>query len=144
MNFRLLATPATGPPNVAPIDPQLHANTVKLIELSGDRERIQSGLAQRIDDVKARLLQQLPSSDPAYSEELVDRLKSRLKVQDFIDVEVRVYEKHFTSGEIEELLGIEMARREAKPAEVPPQLKHPKCQPSGVRWRQGFSKSVHG
>src|SRR5690242_16788807 len=74
------------------VDPQRNADVVKLFDLNGERERIQSTLPQALKDAGAKMLQVLPGSDPAYFEEWARRMASALNVQDIIDEEVHVYE----------------------------------------------------
>jgi hypothetical protein len=124
VNFRLLKNSDIAPPTTAPVvDPQLNANLVKLFELSGDRESIERTLPQVLKDAGAKMRQVLPGSDPAYFEEWAKRMASRLNVQDLMDEEVHVYERHFTNDEIAELLAVQVARKESKPAEVSTQLR---------------------
>lgn len=123
VNSRLLKNSATEPAAPPKIDPQLHANVVKLFELSGERERLRTAMPQRFNDAKAAAIQQFPAYDPAYIEEYAKRTVSGLNVQDLIDLQMRAYENHFTSDDIAGLLDAQIALKESRPAEVSPKLK---------------------
>src|SRR5580700_6195506 len=78
------------------VDAKLHSDVIKLVELSGIRAAMQNNLKQIVDRGKARMLQLCTGCDPAYSDEWAKRMLTRLNIDDFIDVYVRVYEKYFS------------------------------------------------
>lgn len=92
------------------------------MELTGDRERLQKALPKLLSDAKAKMAHAYPSVDPAFGNEWEKRMASRIKVDDFMGVTARTYQKHFTNDEILDLITIMNARKEGKPVKAPAQL----------------------
>ena len=107
---------------IGTVDSDLHANVRKLMELSGDRERLQNALPKLLDDAKAKMLKAFPSVSPAFGEEWEKRMAARINVDDFLDVAARVYEKHFSNEEILDVIAVLHAKKEGQPAKVSPDL----------------------
>ena|SRR5258708_5340798 len=103
-------------------DPKLHAAAVKLVDASGAKESLRGNIPQLVSQGKAKMLEQFPEYDPAFAEEWAKRMLARLNVEDFVKVAVKAYEKHFTSGELEELIAFQAARKDNKPATLSPEL----------------------
>jgi hypothetical protein len=82
----------------------LHADVVKLVELSGIRVAIQNSLAPLIGEGKTNMLKLCTGCDPRFGDEWAKRMLARTNIQDFIDVYVRVYEKHFNDDEVRQLI----------------------------------------
>jgi hypothetical protein len=101
---------------------QLHANARKLTELTGDRERLQKALPKLLSDAKAKMLKAYPGVDPAFGDEWEKRMETRVNVDEFLDVEGRAYENHFTNTEIVDLIAALNARKEGKPVQASAQL----------------------
>jgi hypothetical protein len=57
--------------------------------------------------------------DPAAGDEWARRMKLKLKVDDFMAIMVRAYEKHLTDDEITQLIAVMTDRKDA-PAKPPP------------------------
>jgi hypothetical protein len=80
------------PGKAAPaVDPKLHADVIKPVELTGVRALMQNGIKQVISDGKARMTQSCTGCDPAFAEEWAKRMVSRINLDDFIDVYIRIY-----------------------------------------------------
>jgi hypothetical protein len=98
------------------------ANLQQLVELTGDRERLQKALPKLLSDGKTKMLRAYPGVDPAFRDEWEKRMAARIKVDDFLGVTARAYEKHFTNDEILDLIALMSARKEGKPVKASAQL----------------------
>ncbi len=101
---------------------QAHLTAVKLVELSGARDRIVASLPDMIEQGKAAVQKQCPDCNPAFFAEWGKRMSARLKVDDFLNVAVRAYENRFTNEELTELLAVVSARTAEKPISLSPAL----------------------
>jgi len=104
-------------------DPKLHADAVKLVELSGARKHLENGFASMTDEAKKHMMQQCPQCSPEFGEEWSKRMLARLKVDDFLEVFVQAYEKSFTDDEILELIKLQEKSNDSQPPAPSPHLK---------------------
>ena len=100
-------------------DPKLHADAVKLVELSGARKHLEDEFASMTE----HMMQQCPQRSPEFGEEWSKRMRARLKVDDFLEVFVQAYEKSFTDGEILELIKLQEKNNDSQPPAPSPHLK---------------------
>jgi len=105
------------------VDPKLHADVTKLVELTGIRAAMQNNLKQLVDQGKARMRQLCTGCDPAYSDEWAKRMLARLNIDDFIAVYVRVYEKYFNDDEVEQLIAAQNQIRKSQRPTLSDELK---------------------
>ena len=105
------------------VDARLHADVVKLIELTGVRAAIQSSFAQNIGESKARVMQACGGCATEFAEEWAKRMLARAKVDDYVDVYVRVYEKYFNDDEIRQLIVSQNEARNSQPQTISDALK---------------------
>ena len=89
------------------VDPKLHRDAVKLVELSGAKQYLQDNLAKMIDEGKKVMMDKCPACTPEFGEEWKKRFLERANINDFLDVYVRAYEKYFTDAEINELIALQ-------------------------------------
>jgi hypothetical protein len=115
------AKPAEQDAKAAPAkpDPKLHADVVKLVELSGARKRLEDGLPSMVEDGKKEMMKRCPQCSPEFAEEWGKRMLARLKVDDFLRVFAAVYEKNFTDDEILELIRLQEKSNDSPPAPSP-------------------------
>jgi len=115
----------TSPPATAEdaIHTKLHETTVKLVELMGSRKRILDGLDKSLEDGKEKMLQASPGITPEFADEWVKRMHARTNVDDYVNVIVSVYEKHFNNQEIEELIQAQKDANDSKTPTISPELK---------------------
>src|SRR5258708_7377250 len=76
------------PASATKVDPKLHADTVKFVEVTGTRKRILDGVDQSLDKGKQAMMERCPTCTPAFGEEWQKRMKERFNVDDFIAVYV--------------------------------------------------------
>ncbi len=109
-------------PTVKP-DPKLHADVVKLVELTGAKKRLESGFPSMVEDGRKEMMKRCPQCSPEFGEEWSKRMVARLKAEDFLKVFVRAYEKNFTDDEILELIKIQEKNNDSQPVGPSPHLK---------------------
>jgi hypothetical protein len=88
-------------------DAKLHADTVKLIELTGMRKRLLDGRDKSIADGRKAMMANCPMCTPQYFDEWTARMTSRYRVEDYLAVYVDTYQKYFTDSEILELTAMQ-------------------------------------
>lgn len=110
--------PATQPSPEPDVVPEVHLKAVKLVETSGARDRLVASIPDMVNQGKAAMQKQCPGCDPAFFTEWGKRMTDRLKVDDFVNVAVRAYEKRFTSDELTEFLAVVNSQKADKPAPV--------------------------
>jgi len=114
------ARPAEDAPAV--VETETHENAVKLIELMGIRQKLNANIDKIVQQGMEKMTQQFPNFPPAFSEEWGKRMKARLKVEDFVDVGVKVYEKHYTNDDLVELIKAQKEVNESKAPAISPRL----------------------
>lgn len=103
------------------VDPTLHADATKLVELSGAKQRLLDNLDSMVEEARKQMMDKCPRCSPEYGNEWKKRFIARTNVDDYIDVYVRTYEKYFTDAEINELIALQ---KDASKTAVPsPALK---------------------
>lgn len=68
-----------------------------------------------LEDGKKEMMKRCPQCSPEFAEEWGKRMLARVKVEDFLDVFVRVYEKNFTDDEILELITLQEKSNDPQP-----------------------------
>jgi hypothetical protein len=111
--------PATAPV----VDAKLHASAVKLVGLMGSHKRIVDGLDKSLQDGKEKMLQITPGMSTEFADEWVRRMRVRTNVDDYVNVIVGVYEKHFNNQEMEELIQAQQDANDSKTPTLSPELK---------------------
>lgn len=101
---------------------EIHLKAVKVIEASGGRDRLVAGIPDIIEQGKAAIQKQCPDCAQAFVTEWGKRMTARLKVDDFVDVAARAYEKRFTIEELTELLEVVSSQKSEKPVTPSPAL----------------------
>jgi hypothetical protein len=89
------------------VDPKLHADAIKLVEVSGAKQRIQDNFASLLDEAQKMMMDRCPRCTPEFGKEWRRRFQERTNIDDYLDVYARVYEKYFTDAEINELIGLQ-------------------------------------
>jgi len=103
------------------VDPKLHADAIKLVEVSGAKQRLQDNLEKMVDEAQQMMMDKCPRCTPEFGKEWKRRFLERTNVNDYLDVYVRVYEKYFTDAEISELIALK--KDTSKTASPSPALK---------------------
>jgi hypothetical protein len=111
------AAPQSAEPSkpARPVDPKVHEKALQLTQLSALRQQIQTRIESTLQQGKDLTLRQSSQVDPAFGDEWVKRMRSRIHVEDFIAVYVRVYEKYFTLSDLQELIDAQGAVNDSRP-----------------------------
>ncbi len=91
----------------APLDPALHANVLKLLELSNTRASIVQSQAKVLPEAKTKLMEASGNSvSQEFAEEWGKRMMADVNIDEYMAVVTRVYEKYFSNEDVEELIQI--------------------------------------
>jgi len=99
------------------VDPKLHTDAIKLVEVSGAKQRIQDSLEKNVDEAQKDMMNKCQGCAPEFGSEWNKRFIERTNINDYLDVWVRVYEKYFTDAEINELIAL--VKDTSKPPSAP-------------------------
>jgi len=105
------------------VDLKTHDAALRLVEALGLKEKLAAGVDTMLEQGVQGMKAQFPDIRPEFTEEWRKRMKTRMKIEDFVAVVVRVYEKHFTADELDQLTNVVVSRKEGKTAELPEGLK---------------------
>lgn len=104
------------------VDPKLHADAVRLVEVSGAEQRLQDNFKQMVDEGAKQMMEKCQRCTPKFRDEWKKRFLERSNLQDYLDVYVRVYEKYFTDADINELIALQKDKGTSKAASPSPAL----------------------
>jgi hypothetical protein len=89
------------------VDPKLHADAVRLVEVSGAKQHLQDNLEKMVDEAQKAMMDKCQGCAPEFGKEWKRRFLERTSINDYLDVYVRAYEKYFTDAEINELIALQ-------------------------------------
>lgn len=104
-------------------DVRLHADVMKLIEVTGVRAAMQNAVGQLVTSGKAKMMQVCPGCSPAFADEWARRMLARINLDDFIAVYARVYEKYLTDDDVVQLIALRNRAGTSQPPAIPDGLK---------------------
>lgn len=104
------ATTKPGTPPTA-AETMLHADVVKLLEISETRDRLQAGIPSMVEQGRKAMMDKCSTCTPEFGEEWAKRMAARLNVQDFVDATIQAYEKDLTDTDIKELIAFQEQRK---------------------------------
>jgi hypothetical protein len=113
--------PPAEPPTLNETAQNKHAK--ELVELMGVRQRMLDGRDKMAQAGKDAMLKNTPTADPAFIEEWGKRMRARINVDDYVDVVVQTYEKHFDDADLIELIQAQRDTNESKTPSISPHLK---------------------
>ncbi|PYT42038.1 MAG: hypothetical protein DMG45_11070 [Acidobacteria bacterium] len=82
------------------VDPKLHADAVRLVEVSGAKQHLQDNLEKMVNEAQKAMMDKCQGCAPEFGKEWKRRFLERTNINDYLDVYVRAYEKYFTNAEI--------------------------------------------
>jgi len=92
----------------AQTDPKLHADVVKLVEGSGEKESMQKRLPQQLDSARFRMMNEsCKGCDPAFGAEWVKRMNARTNIDDYVHVIEHAYETHLTDDDVQQMIALQ-------------------------------------
>lgn len=89
------------------VDPKLHADAVRLVEVSGAKKHLEDNFEKMVDDGAKAMMDKCQGCAPEFGKEWKKRFLERANINDYLDVYVRAYEKYFTDAEINELIALQ-------------------------------------
>jgi hypothetical protein len=89
------------------VDPKLHADAVRLVEVSGVKKQLQDSFENTVEESRAAMMDKCKGCAPEFGKEWKKRFLERANMNDYLDVFVRAYEKYFTDAEVNELIGLQ-------------------------------------
>ena len=105
-----------------PDNSEVCRNALKLVEVSGGKQRMQISLPQMIETAKAQMQREFPSYSAAFMDEWGKRMLTRIKVDEFAAVAAGVYAKYLTNSDILALIAAHESRKDSQPAALSTEL----------------------
>jgi hypothetical protein len=105
------------------VDPKLHADAIRLVEVSGAKQHLQDNFKRMVDDGAKAMMEKCERCTTEFRDEWKKRFLERSSLQDYLDVYARVYEKYLTDTEINELIALQKDKGSSKAASPSPALK---------------------
>lgn len=110
----------------APADPvereKLHQSAMNFVEAADARTRLSQVMDKLLEDGKKSMMQTNPGLDPQFGEEWIKRMRSRVNLDQFVVSTAQVYEKYFTSAELDELTHRQLALKKGQIFTLAPEL----------------------
>jgi hypothetical protein len=100
----------------------LHQSALKFCEAFDVRKRLEQNLDKLIDDGKQSLLKRNPLINPQFVDEWAKRMRLQVNLDEMVDATARVYEKYYTSEELDQLAQVQLAMKRSKLYSIPPEL----------------------
>jgi hypothetical protein len=89
----------------------VRADVLKLLDLEGMKTFVEVALQQTSMQGKASIAEACPFCTPEFHEEFARRFEARLRVRDLLALYAEIYEKHYTRGEILQLIAMDEGRK---------------------------------
>jgi hypothetical protein len=100
-------------------DPKLHQSAMKFLQASDARQRTEESMNKLLSDGRQALLARNQGLDPRFADEWLKRMKQRVRVDDLVNATAQVYEKYFTSSELDELTDAQLAMKRGQLHTIP-------------------------
>lgn len=97
------------------LDTALHSDVLKLVQIEGERARMDAAIPGSLEHGKQILMRKCPNCSPEFTAEWVKQMQARLSPDDLMQVVVRVYEHDLTDAEVRQLIPIAEAKQAGKP-----------------------------
>jgi hypothetical protein len=136
--------PKTAPatPVVSDSDRQkLHESAMNFMEASDARQRLEKSLDKLLEDGKQSMMEKNPGLAPPFGDEWLKRMHQRVSLDQFVITTAQVYEKYFTTVELDELTWEQLAFKKGAAYPLPPQLAD-KLKSNSARIQQDINQST--
>ena len=100
----------------------LHESAMRFVEAADARQRLAQNLDKLLEDGKQSMMRTNPGLDPQFGEEWIKRMRLRVSLDQFVVATAEVYEKYFTSDELDELAHGQLGLRNGQVYTLSPQL----------------------
>ena len=114
--------PAPAPTTAVDQNAALHQSALKFCEAFNVRQRLEQNMDKLIDDGKQALVKRNPLINPQFVDEWAKRMRARVNLDEFVDATARVYERDYTSDELDQLTQVQLAMKRSKLYSLPPDL----------------------
>jgi hypothetical protein len=101
---------------------KLHDSAMKFVEASDARQRLEQNLDKLLEDGRKSMMHTNPGLDPQFGEEWLKRMRQRVNLDQFVVATAQVYEKYFTSDELDELTQGQLAAKKGQGHALTPKL----------------------
>jgi len=113
-------------PPAAPADSadrqKLHESSMNFMQASEARQRLEKSLDKLLEDGRQSMMQKNPGLAPEFGDEWLKRMRQRVSLDQFVITTAQVYEKYFTSVELDQLTWEQLAFKKGAIYPLPPQL----------------------
>lgn len=103
--------PATTDPSARK---KLNESAMKFVEASDARQRLEKNLDKLLDEGKRSTFGPNSGASPQFADEWMKLMRLRIKVDDIVSAIAQVYEKYFTSDELDELTQAQLALKRSQ------------------------------
>ena len=101
---------------------KLHDSAMNFVETSDARQRLEQALDKLLQDGKQSMMEKNPGLAPPFGDEWLKRMRQRVSLDQFVVTTAQVYEKYFTSSELDRLTWAQLALKKGASSPLPPQL----------------------
>jgi hypothetical protein len=101
---------------------KLHDSAMKFVEASDARQRLEQNLDKLLEEGKKSMMHTNPGLDPQFGEEWMKRMRQQVRLDQFVAATAQVYEKYFTSDELDELTQGQLAAKKGQGHALSPRL----------------------
>jgi hypothetical protein len=123
-------TPASAPQKPASVAPaasqdpyeKRHQSALNFVQAADTRKRLEQSMDKLLTDGRQDMLKRNPGLDPRFADEWLKRMRTRVNVDEMVNVTVEVYERLFTSDELDELTRDQAAFKRGRIYTLPPDL----------------------
>lgn len=102
----------------AKVDPQTHADAMKLVEVNGMKDRLAGNMNGIIESGRTRMLATSPNCNAAFGDEWVKRMQAQLSPDSFVQIAVSELETHIGDADLKQLIQFQEAAK-ANPQNPP-------------------------
>jgi hypothetical protein len=108
---------------IGPADTKFHGDVVRLMELSGAREKLEAQKKTMVEDGRKEMIEKCPKCAPEFANEWAKRMLQRFDPEAFINVYVSAYEKYLSQEDVTELIAIQKKTKAHEPVQATPRLR---------------------
>jgi len=101
---------------------KLHESAMNFMQASEARQRLEKSLDKLLEDGRQSMMQKNPGLAPEFGDEWLKRMRQRVSLDQFVITTAQVYEKYFTSVELDQLTWEQLAFKKGAIYPLPPQL----------------------
>jgi hypothetical protein len=116
------ATQAALPTSADQSRQKLHQSALKFLAASDARQRLQQSMDKLLDEGKQSMLRPNSGLSSQFVDEWVKQMRLRIKLDDMVNATAQVYERYFTSDELDTLTQAQLALKRSEAQTLSPEL----------------------